>query len=179
MPEALSFPRILPIGAVLFHLLFLFAAIPIEAAILHRWLKFDKKTSTFYAIAINLFSSVIGWMIFFIIEPVLPSSVRTELISYVFFNSFKSPGSHSLLIFTAFLIFFMTFLIKYFLLKVMLISLDDLGKKVEPSEVSDRRRWTHNRAFKLQNTNLVTTTLIANSLSYTAITLIMFIRNFK
>ncbi|MBD2387069.1 filament integrity protein FraC [Cylindrospermum sp. FACHB-282] len=177
MPEDLSIPRLLPIGTILFHLLFLLVAIPIEAYVLHHWLKFDKKTSTFYAISINLFSSVIGWIMFFMVEPILPIQAKSELISYVFFNQFKSPNIHTFVIFTAFIIFFTTFLLKFLLLKVLLISLNELGiKKVEESETSQRQRGRRLGILKLQNANLITTTLIANSLSYTAIALVILIR---
>lgn len=176
MLEDLTFPRILPIGTVLFHFLFLLIAIPIEAYVLHNWLKFDKRTSTFYAISINVFSSVIGWTIFFIVEPTLPIGVRSELISYVFFNHFKSTNIQTYVVFTAFIIFLATFLLKFFLLKLFLLSLNEVGKKVEEPETSQRQRWQRVGILKLQNTNLVTTTLIANSLSYTAITLVLLIR---
>lgn len=176
MLEDLTIPIILPIGTVLFHFLFLLIAIPIEAYVLHNWLKFDKRTSTFYAISMNVFSSVIGWTIFFIIEPILPIGVRSELISYVFFNHFKSTNIQTFMVFTAFIIFFTTFLLKFLLLKILLISLNEVGKKVEESEISQRQRWQRGGILKLQNTNLVTSTLIANSLSYTAITLVMLIR---
>ncbi|WP_397321354.1 filament integrity protein FraC, partial [Nostoc sp. UCD120] len=81
MPENWMLPRIFPIGGILFDFLFVLIAIPIEAYLLHYRLKFDKKTSTFYAISINLFSSVIGWFIFFVSEPMLPIQMRAELIN--------------------------------------------------------------------------------------------------
>jgi len=177
MPEDFSIPRVLPIGTIFFEVLFLLIAIPIEAYVLHKWLKFDKKTSVFYAIAMNVFSSVIGWNIFFLVEPILPVQIKSELISYVLFNNFKLATTQSLIIFTGAVIFFGTFLIKFILLKLLLISLDEGGKKPEPTMTTQRDRWRHNSKAKLQNTNLVTTTLIANSLSYSAIALILFIRS--
>ena len=71
---------------------------------------------------------------------------------------------------------------KFFLLQVFVFFLnEDVFKKKEELPVtqqkSQRRRWRVPSKVKFQNTNLVTTTLIANSLSYTAITLILLIRN--
>jgi hypothetical protein len=172
-----SIPKVLPIGAVLFNLLFLLVAIPIEAYVLHSWLKFDKKTSTFYSIAINLFSSVIGWTIFFITEPMMPVLWKSELISYVFFNNFQQPGTQTFIILSAFIIFFTTFLLKFGLLKALLFSLSEM-KKEETPPGDQIQRWRRDTKLKFQNTSLVTTTLIANSLSYTAITLIILLRNF-
>ncbi|WP_138503539.1 filament integrity protein FraC [Nostoc sp. PA-18-2419] len=179
MRENWMLPRIFPIGGILFDFLFVLIAIPIEAYVLHRRLKFDKKTSIFYAISINLFSSVIGWMVFFFSEPMLPIQLKSELINYLFFNTFKSSGTQTLIILTAFIIFFANFILKFFLLKVLLLSLvkEPFVKKEEDIEVPLRQKWRGFRSIKFQNTNLVTTILIANSLSYSAITIILLFRS--
>jgi hypothetical protein len=179
MPENWMLPRIFPIGGILFDLLFVMVAIPIEAYVLHSRLKFDKKTSTFYAISINLFSSVIGWFIFFVSEPVLPIQVKTELINYMFFNSFKSLSTQPLIILTACMIFFATFLMKFFILRVLLFSLHEPVAKKKEEEPPKTQRQIRRSFTKIafQNTNLVTTVLIANSLSYTAITIIVLFRS--
>ncbi|MEH1962622.1 MAG: filament integrity protein FraC [Nostoc sp.] len=178
MPENWMLPRIFPIGGILFDFLFVLIAIPIEAYVLHSRLKFDKKTSTFYAISINLFSSVIGWFIFFVSEPMLPIQVKSELINYMFFNNFKYPKSQTLIILTAFIIFFATFLLKFFILRVLLLSLNEsFAKKEEEPQTSQRRRWRSFSNLKLQSTSLATTILIANSLSYSVITIILLFRS--
>jgi hypothetical protein len=178
MPENWMLPRIFPIGGILFDFLFVLISIPIEAYVLHSRLKFDKKTSTFYAISINLFSSVIGWFIFFVSEPMLPIQVKSELINYIFFNNFKSPNTQSLIILTAFIIFFATFLLKFFILRVLLLSLNEtFAKKIEEPKTSQRRGLRSFINVKLQSTNLVTTILIANSLSYSMITIILLFRS--
>lgn len=170
-------PSIFPTGAILFHFLFLLTAIPIEAYVLNTRLKFDKKTSTFYATAVNLFSSVIGWIAFFILEPILPIPLKSELINYVFFNNFKSPSTQTFIVLTAFIIFFATFLMKFLLLRILLMSLNEkTEKKVEDNPVSSTRKLRRVSKLKFQNTNLVITALIANSLSYSAITVILLIR---
>ncbi|MBG1240145.1 filament integrity protein FraC [Nostoc sp. NZL] len=178
MPENWMLPRIFPIGGILFDFLFVLIAIPIEAYVLHKRLKFDKKTSTFYAISINLFSSVIGWIIFFVTEPMLPIQVKSELINYMLFNNFKSANTQTLIILIASIIFFATFIMKFFILRVLLISLSEpVAKKEEEPQTSQRRRWRTFSSAKLQSSNLVITTLIANSLSYSAITIILLFRS--
>ncbi|WP_017314383.1 filament integrity protein FraC [Mastigocladopsis repens] len=178
IPE-LPLPRVFPIGAILFNFLFLLVAIPIEAYVLHTRLKFDKKTSAFYAISINLFSNVIGWITFFFIQPTLPVQINSELINFIFFNRLQSPNIQTLVIFTAFIIFFGTFLVKYLLLKILLLSLVDLGKAApEPeSQAVTRRNSRRASRSKWQNTNVVTTILIANALSYSLIAVLLFIRS--
>ncbi|MEH2234971.1 filament integrity protein FraC [Nostoc sp.] len=178
MPENWMLPRIFPIGGILFDFLFVLIAIPIEAYVFHKRLKFDKKSSTFYAISINLFSSVIGWFMFFVSEPMLPIQVKSELINYMFFNNFKSPNTQTLIILTAFIIFFATFLMKYFLLRGLLLLLDEpIAKKEEEPKTFQRRKLHTFSNLRLQSGNLVTTTLIANSLSYSVITIILLVRS--
>ena len=140
MPDELSLPRILPIGAVVFEILFLLVAIPIEGYVLHQQLKFDKKTSIFYAIGINVFSSVIGWNMFFLFEPILPVGIKSEIINYVFFNGFKNPRTINYITMLTFLIFLGTFLVKFLLMKLLILTLDELGKKDENIETSQRQK---------------------------------------
>ncbi|MBD2343370.1 filament integrity protein FraC [Anabaena subtropica] len=178
MFEDVTLPRIWPIGAILFNLLFLLIAIPIEGYIYHRRLNFDKKTSIFYAIAVNTFSGVIGWVIFFFLEPVLPVTLKAELMNYIFFNVFRSTNTQGMLILTTFIIFFAAFLMKFFLLRIFVFSLsDEIGKKKENPPPLQRQKVRFISKIRFQDTNLVTTTLIANSLSYTAVTIILLFRN--
>jgi hypothetical protein len=178
MFEDFAIPRVWPVGAILFNFLFLLIAIPIEAYIFNKRLQFDKKTSTFYAISVNCFSGAIGWTIFFLLEPRLPVMLKSELISYVFFNNFRASNTPSVLILTAFIIFFLTIILKFFLLQLFVFSLTEAGKKEEEVvETRKRPRWRFANKVRFQSTNLVTTTLIANALSYSAITFILLIRN--
>ena len=177
MSDELSLPIILPIGAIFFEILFLLIAIPLEAYILNRWLKFDKRTSIFYAIALNVFSSVIGWIVFFIVEPILSIAIKKELINYVFFNKLQDPSIGTIIVLLSFTIFIATFLVKFLLMKTLIIFMGEGGKKTETEIISSQQRASYMNMAKLQNTNLITATLIANSLSYTAITFIILIRS--
>ena len=176
MSADLSLPIILPIGAIFFEILFLLTAIPVEAYVLNKWLKFDKRTSIFYAIALNVFSSVIGWIVFFIVEPMLPIPIKAELINYVFFNKLKDPSISTMIVLLSFTIFIATFLVKFLLMKILIIFMDE-GKKTQTEITSSQQRVNYMNVAKLQNTNLITATLIANSLSYSAITFIILIRS--
>ncbi|MBS9386482.1 MAG: filament integrity protein fraC [Dolichospermum sp. BR01] len=176
MSDELSLPIILPIGAIFFEILFLLIAIPLEAYILNRWLKFDKRTSIFYAIALNVFSSVIGWIVFFTVEPILSIAIKKELINYVFFNKLQDPSIGTMIVLLSFTIFIATFLVKFLLMKILIIFMGEGGKKTETELISSQQRASYMNMAKLQNTNLITATLIANSLSYSAITFIILIR---
>lgn len=176
MPDFHFLPRVFPLGAILFNFLFLLVATPLEAYVLNARLKFDKKTSAFYSISINLFSNVIGWVIFFFVESLLPVvPFKSELINYFFYNRLQSNRIQSVIILTAFLIFFGTFLIKYIFLKGLFMSLTEPGKNDDNQPII-RRNSRRAYKSKWQNTNLVTTILIGNALSYSAIAIILFVR---
>ncbi len=174
MFDFLLLPEVIPLGAILFDFLFLLVAIPIEAYVLHNRLKFDLKTSSFYAMSINLFSNALGWIIFFFLEPFLPAQIKAELINYIFFVRFTSDVQ-SLIILSGFIFFFATFLMKVLILKLLLISLTDPGKAPTTEPTLLRRNSRRGNRIKIQNTNLVTTVLIGNALSYSAIVAILFL----
>lgn len=174
--------RAFPFGIILFDFLFLLVAIPIETYILHRRLKFDKRTSTFYAISVNVFSNVIGWIIFFSIEPSpFFDTYKAQLINFLLYNRLDGEV-YSGIVLAAFITFFGTLMVKFALLKIFLISLSEPGDK-KSSQESDSsanlaRKSRRSNRKGWQSTSLFTTTLIANSLSYSAITLVVLFRLF-
>ncbi len=174
--------RVFPFGVILFDFLFLLVAIPVEAFILHTRLKFDKKTSSFYAISINIFSNVIGWVIFFILEPSnLFNNYKAQLINFLLYNRLNEQ-LYGGIVMAGFITFFGTLMVKFLLLRLFIISLSNPGeKKPEPQPeytilLQRKTRRGYRRGW--QSTSLFTTTLIANSLSYSAITLVVLFRIF-
>ncbi|MGB6295537.1 MAG: filament integrity protein FraC [Rivularia sp. (in: cyanobacteria)] len=174
--------QVFPFGVILFDFLFLLVAIPVESFILNKRLKFDKKTSSFYAIAMNIFSNVIGWVIFFILEPTnFFVSYKSQLISFLLYNRLNSQV-YGGIVMAAFTTFFGTLMVKFVLLRIMIIALSDpKEKKVEPEPedtILQQRKSRRGNRRGWQSTSLFTTTLIANSLSYSAITLVVLFRIF-
>lgn len=55
---------ILPLRAFIFQTLLLLTSIAIEATIIHRQLNLSRLTSIQYATTLNLFSTVLGWIVF-------------------------------------------------------------------------------------------------------------------
>ncbi|WP_072032386.1 filament integrity protein FraC [Fischerella sp. PCC 9605] len=172
MDDFFSLPEVIPLGAIFFSFLFLLVSIPIEAYVLNVSLNFDKKTSSFYSMCMNLLSNVIGWSIFFLMEPFISARLKSSLINLIFFNRIL-PNMLNLSILMAFIIFFGTFIMKSFILRAAIVSLSDFWKKIPQSSP---KRFYARRSFrmKLQSKNIFTTVLIANSLSYTAVILILF-----
>ncbi|MBV6627608.1 MAG: filament integrity protein fraC [Rivularia sp. (in: Bacteria)] len=174
--------RVFPSGVILFDFLFLLIAIPVEAYILNKRLKFDKRTSSFYAISMNVFSNVIGWVIFFILEPNnFFDRYKSQLINFLLYNRLDGEV-YGGIVFAAFTTFFGTLMVKFLLLRLFIIALSNPGEKKPEPEPEDtillqrKSRRAHRTGW--QSTSLFTTTLIANSLSYSAITLVVLFRLF-
>lgn len=174
--------QVFPFGVILFDFLFLLVAIPVEAFILNKRLKFDKRTSTFYAISINLFSNVIGWVIFFLLEPTnFFNSYKSQLINFLLYNRLNDQV-YGGIIMAGFTTFFGTLMIKFGLLRLFILALSNPGEKKPESQAENAilsQRKTRRAGRKgFQSTSLFTTALIANSLSYSAITLVVLFRLF-
>jgi hypothetical protein len=174
--------RVFPFGVILFDFLFLLVAIPVEAYILNKRLKFDKRTSSFYAISINIFSNVIGWVVFFILEPNnFFNSYKSQLINFLLYNRLNNQV-YGAIVMAGFTTFFATLAVKFGLLKLFILALSNPGEKKPEPEPEDtillqrKSRRANRKGF--QSTSLFTTTLIANSLSYSAITLVIIFRLF-
>jgi len=174
--------RVFPFGVILFDFLLLLVAIPIEAYIINWRLKFDKRTSAFYAISINLFSNVIGWIVFFLVEPTpFFDNYKVQLINFLLYNRLIDEV-YSGIVLGAFITFFGTLMVKFLLLQAFILALSEPGKK-KPSQDPEKsailgRKSRRSNKTRLERTNLFTTALIANSLSYSAITLVVFFRFF-
>lgn len=82
------FTPVLPLRAVLLQGLFLIIAIAIESFVLQINLRLSRKNSVEYAISLNLFSTICGWLTFFFVQPMLSDSLKIQLINYIFFNRF-------------------------------------------------------------------------------------------
>ncbi len=170
---------LLPVQTILYQSLFLLMAIAIEGYILHRQLKLTRKTSIQYAASINLLSTIVGWLLFFFIQPLLVIDIKIQLISYIFFNRFLSSGSNSpsfVIIIGFILSFFLSFMVKFQGLK----SLDSL--LMESNSMSQILvKLTSLRYHKKKSSNLynikhssqATTILLANAYSHSAMLLIL------
>jgi hypothetical protein len=183
------FSFVMPLRAIMLQGLLLLLAIAIESFVFQgRW-KLSRKNSVDYSMAINLFSTVVGWALFFIVQPVLPIDLKQQIVNYVFFNYFKnlstSPNSlfYSELIVIIFVAFILNFIIE---LQGLNFLQNKIGKKVI-QDTYERRRPD----FRYPMTNplyqvyseyandrsIPTTLLTANALSGTLTLLVLLLIN--
>jgi hypothetical protein len=175
---------VMPLRAISFQFLLLMIAIALEAVVFYRILELDHKTSVQYAMTVNLLSTLIGWIIFFIFQPWLPQEWKIQLISYVFFERFFSDtlmtGIASVLVMVCLSMFIGTFIIKLKGLEILEHLLDGSEKKPTTSagkpEKSKRVRDRRNQSIGFQVHSRSYAVLLANSCSFSAILLVLLIR---
>lgn len=120
------FPTVFPFPLIWFQFFFLLIAIAIEAYVFVKLLKFGRRKAIFYALSINLTSTIIGWLFFFSILPFLSEEIKLKIISYIFFEKLYSPPEYSLntavaLVLTATFIFFSSLFLKVRIFQILLI----------------------------------------------------------
>lgn len=168
---------VLPLRAIIYQLLFIVLAIAVEAFVLQRYLGIGKKASVQYAATANLLSTVVGWFVFFVVEPWLPAAWQQQLINYIFFDLTSNPP---ILIGLGFLTFLGTFIVKL----QSLDWLDIILENKQPTEVHvrDRTKFQGRKAQRQAFAPIPSRALAvlwANAVSFTAITLIIAIRTFS
>ncbi len=174
--------EVLPLRAVIYQFLFLLIAIAVEGMIFHNVLKMEQKLSMQYSATVNLLSTVIGWVIFFMVQPILPSNLRLQIISYIFYERFF-PNTWfisiaPLLVLTALGIYIGTFLVELQGMDWLDILLHG---KAEPTDKTEPQRTKGFRGRKgqkpgIQLNNRMYATLLANACSYSVIVFVLLTR---
>lgn len=173
---------VLPIETILFQLLFLLVAIALEARVFYKRLRIPRKTSVEYATSINLLTVTLGWLIFFSLQEWLPQALRTQMLSYIFFDRLLASQAQSLnlvIASVAIAVFFGAFAIKLKGLELLQAFLET-AKPDQDSVLTKDRRLAFadrlNRALIHTDTNQAAVVLLANAYSHSAILLILFLR---
>ncbi len=173
---------VLPLRAIAFQALFLLIAIALEAIVYFRRLGFDYKTSVRYAASVNLFSTFIGWLIFFNFQVLLPQPLKEQLISYFFFERFfLNPWASSiapLLALSGLIVFMSVFFLELQSLELLDFLLGKIKTEETPSSREDLRTSRLRRQGTLFKSNdRAYAVLVANAYSFSAILLLLVIRS--
>lgn len=191
--DDIALTTVIPLPLILFQTVFLLVAIIIEAMVLRQNLRWPRRISLERAATINLLAVTIGWILFFLIEPILPEALHEQLISFIFFDRFFAnawSGSLAIWLVGAGIIsFFVTFFIKLegLTLLLRLLKPPDFQTRTQilaetsgqPETGRIRSRKLRQSQFDLQHqqerdrTNAV---LRANAASFTVILLLLLLR---
>jgi hypothetical protein len=174
---------VLPLQLILFQILFLLVAIALEARVLHRRLNLTRKTSVQYATSLNLWSVVLGWLTFLVLESLLPQLLRIQIVNFIFFDhplgsQLNTPNPQ--LISIGIMIFFFSFIIKIIGFELIKQWIHDQPEQFEmSSDISNKRPGLFNqpkRKITNPKPNPAFALLLANAYSYSAILLILVLR---
>lgn len=87
---------VLPLRAIVFQTLLLLVSIAIESVVFQRILNISRKTATQYSAILNLLSTFISWLCFFVVQSITPGFLENQLIRYIFFDRFVSENPFSI-----------------------------------------------------------------------------------
>jgi hypothetical protein len=178
---------VLPLRAIAFQSLLLMVAIALEAVVLRQRLKVGYQISMQYAATLNLLATSLGWLLFLILESMLPAALRTQIISYVLFNRFygnfwgdKIPV---MVIIAGIICFFATFWVKLQGLNALLILLGRGSIHPNRNDTVETRQERYALARDRQYNNqeggyspYTLAVLEANALSFTAILILLLLQ---
>ncbi|MEQ8539755.1 MAG: hypothetical protein RIB93_20170 [Coleofasciculus sp. D1-CHI-01] len=174
---------VLPLQLILFQILFLLVAIALEARVLHLRLNLTRKTSVQYATSLNLWSVVLGWLTFLVLETLLPQFLRVQIVNFIFFDhplgsQLNTPNPQ--LISIGIMIFFFSFIIKIIGFELIKQWIHDQPEQFEmSSDISNKRPGLFNqpkRKITNPKPNPAFALLLANAYSYSAILLLLVLR---
>lgn len=170
---------VLPLRAIAFQFLFLVLAIALETRVFYQRLSFNYPTSVRYATSLNLFSTCIGWLLFFVVQPLLPETLKSQLISYLFFERFfPNPalyGVPPILVLLSLGIFIGTFLVEL----QGLIWLESLLESAPAVQIEDQSQiFMRSQAGGTlqQHRDKAYAVLVANAWSFSAILILLILR---
>jgi hypothetical protein len=169
------FIDVFPLRAIVYQLLFVVLAISVEAFVLQRYLGIGRKTSIQYTSTGNLLSTVVGWFLFFIVEPLLPPLWQQQFLEFVFFNS---AANQALLIGLTLPIFLGTFIVK--LQSIEWLDLILGYKKPAEEEAQDVAKFRGRAAQRQPFADIPSRALgvlWANSASFSVIAFVILIRD--
>ena len=165
--------NVVPLRTIVFQAMFVLIAIAIQSYIFRRQLQVSPRTSVEYAATIELLSVVTGWLLFFTVESLLPQVLRLQLLNFIFFNQW-SQGMESWAVPTAIVTFFLSFFLK--LEGLILLKRVREEPREEAFEPRQAPTFATLKRPKATGTRLAAIVLLANLLSYSAISLVLVLR---
>ncbi|WP_054465466.1 filament integrity protein FraC [Planktothricoides sp. SR001] len=165
---------IIPLKTVFFQTFFLLIQITIEALFFYKFIKISRKKSLEYSIPVNLFSNIIGWLIFFVFVPLANSEFQFQLMNFILFN--KLPPNPEWLILTFFIVVFalaLTLKITTFML------MERISKYSDELETPTQKKYRHLSLYQIKYRKKYQVIIWGHSLSHGIILLILILVNWN
>lgn len=168
----------MPLRSVAFQAFCLLVAIAIESWVLWRNLGVTPRQSLQFATTINLLCTVVGWVVFFAVQPFLPELLRQEILGFIFFNQWTAPMAVWFIL-LGFIIFFASFALKLLgldYLRLLLLTREEWKARRENVTPGRPRLGKVPPIRDKKPSTQASAVLIANALSYSAITVLLVLR---
>lgn len=170
------FPPVLPLRALLSQMLILWLAIAIESWFFQQLLDLKPRISVEYAATINLFSTCIGWLLFFAWFPFSSLEERELLIRFIFLGQWN-PISLALIVLSL-VIFFVSLLGKWQALALLyFLQYGPQQKRPISIQVPKATTLLRGRVKFPQVSRQVGAILIAHTCSHFIILLVLYLEN--
>ncbi|MGA7933384.1 MAG: filament integrity protein FraC [Kovacikia sp.] len=159
-------------------------AIAIEGLIFYRILNLEHKTSMQYATTVNLLSTFAGWLLFFLAQSYLPSDIKLQLISYIFYERFFLDSLPidflTTLVLCIFGIYTATSFLEWWGLNRLEIFLGKIpAEEIKEAEKPSGFRGRKNQAIGPKVNSKFFAIFLGNACSFSVILLILVIRLFN
>jgi hypothetical protein len=168
----------LPLRTVISQSLLLMVTIAVEAFVLRQQLSISKQKSIEYSASVNLLSTILGWILFFLLIPLFPVSAELQLINFLFFDQWSVPTA-TWLITGALLTFFVSYGVELLGLELLQRMMSDRPESqkdqryVQPqSYPSKRLSYTEEPSQGIDKRYAL---LVANATSYTLVVIILLV----
>lgn len=171
----LVFPTVLPLRAFLSQILILWLAIAIESWFFQKSLMLSPKTSVEYTAVINLFSTCIGWLTFFIWESFLSKDELELLMGYILLGQWHPVSV--ILILAAFLIYTISFLGKWKGLEILKLLLLQTNQNNSAMPPIGSRNLVRSQKKSAQGFTQFGVLLIAHTCSHCVILLVLYLES--
>ncbi len=169
---------LVPVRVLVFQILLLLVVIALEAMVLQQKLGISERGSVQFSTVLNLFSTIVGWLVFLVVELVVPERWRLEIIDYVLFNGVFQLDPQT--ISTVAVVCMLLICITTFFMETQALNLLLLVLRTQPQVRKDTNQVQINRMSRYQaswtDQYRMNTLLIANACSYGAVLVILFLR---
>lgn len=170
------FPTVLPLRAILSQVLILLLAITIEAWFFQQLLALKPRISVEYSATINLFSTCIGWLLFFGWLPFSSLEEQELLLKFIFLGQWN-PISLALIILSV-IIFFISLLGKWQALELLIFLHQGTQKKSPLSSPAPKPTTLLKGRVRLPRfSRQVGAIVIAHTCSHLVILLVLYLEN--
>ncbi len=126
---------IIPLKLLLWQILFLLIQTTVESLFFHYYFNLSRKASLEYSIPMNLFSTLMGWIIFLLFVPLADPIFQIQIMNFIIFNRLTFTA-----IFLITIMILSLFILGLVLKIIMFIFLEKLPERIAVPLIAQKRK---------------------------------------